>query len=378
VGRPLRLLVTSIGSLVGRSVVACLEDCRERIQIIATNSVAEAVPGFDCDVLHLVPPTADGEGYVAAHARILAAECPDFLLPTRDDELAVLPMAIERLAAGVPRPLYLGAAPAVGRITTDKRETARFALAHGLSFAATAWDRAGADALVAAHGFPLIGKPRFGFASRGVFILRDRPDLDRILALGTHVVQELVGPPGDLADRVRAHDLAVSLVQMPVEPYTGAMVVTGPDGRVVDAMIEDGLLEGGRVVRMEPVDDPQALAVSLDWARALAPLGLVGGLNVEGRRLACGRFVPFELNARLTGATSARALVGFDDVRLLLNAALPAGRRLPAGAPRRAGAVVLTSRYQRIPDAARALAVTGSWRRSRGADAEPAAPTEGR
>ena len=66
------------------------------------------------------------------------------------------------------------------------------------------------------------------------------------------------------------------------------------------------------------VQDSLLDAIAWAYAEHMAQLGYRGPLNIQSKRLADGSYVPFELNARFTGQTDARALLGFNEALLAI------------------------------------------------------------
>lgn len=356
------LMITSVGSLSGHGALGALAAVRDRIRVIGTNATAAAAAPYACDAAYLVPSTAERDAYLDAHARIVLEERVDLVLPSRDEELAVLPDMLDRLPADR-RPLYVGSTAAVGRIVLDKYETAAFARRHGLPFAATAFGPEETEALLRTHGLPLIGKPRRGFASLEVFVARTAGEARAVAALGTHILQEHLAPPPNLDARSETCRIALPLFHAPIDRTTAVMALSGPDGRVAGCFAVAVTLDAGRVVGVRREAAPSVSAVARAWAEALGPHGYAGPLNVQGVLRPDGRYVPFELNARIAGGSPGRALLGFNDVILLLNAWLPPGRRLPVAESGPPGRVVTIARPRRIAAAARArLEADREWR----------------
>ncbi|HEY9219623.1 MAG TPA: hypothetical protein VIO94_16365, partial [Phenylobacterium sp.] len=119
----LRVLVLSAGSLCAHNLLCLLAPRRDETFVIATNSVAEAAGIYMCDAAHLTPPAADAEAYEAALRRIIEAEAPDIVVPTREDDV----VALARLKACYhgPATLLVGSLQAA-EILEDKQRTADF------------------------------------------------------------------------------------------------------------------------------------------------------------------------------------------------------------------------------------------------------------
>ena len=126
---------------------------------------------------------------------------------------------------------------------------------------------------------------------------------------------------------------------------------------VLSAGHSDGALN--RDIRI--VEEPGQRAVAEAYARVFARLGHSGPLNLQGRLLPDGRYVPFELNARFTGTMPGKAALGFN----LVHAAL----RHFAGDVAAAVPLAANGRQvERLPlfmafdrELAEGLAATGEW-----------------
>jgi hypothetical protein len=110
------------------------------------------------------------------------------------------------------------------------------------------------------------------------------------------------------------------------------------------------------------VEDPEIERVHRAYALALAARGHFGPLNLQGKKIATGEFVPYEINGRFTGSVMASTLQGYNQVVYTLDYFL-AGRRPPPrhlsdGQP----ITVQTPIYYAIdPTAASTLQILGRW-----------------
>lgn len=313
-----RILITSVGSLVGWTLLAALQPLRPRLTVIGCNSVAAAPTLFDCDRAYRVPGTLDGHAYRAALRGLIDRERPDLVLPGRDEELPIL---AELAADATLRDTRMLAPPApLVSVFNDKLETARFATRAGLPFAATAFGPADIAALVEDHGFPLVVKPRHcGHASKGVRIVTSRTQLEAALAPGRMLVQECLNPD-TLAnlDAFQA-DAGIPLQSAVRDLRHAAEWLVDDAGEVISLQGVVSRTEGPLSMHMRLSDDLSLTEVATAYARALAAAGHRGVANIQGKLLADGRFVPFELNGRFTGSAAARAFMGCNQVARLVS-----------------------------------------------------------
>lgn len=359
-----KILVSSIGSRVSQAIVDALGRRRPELTVIGTNSDSTAASNFWADVTYLVPVSAKAEAFRLRMHEILLTERPDLVIAGRDGDLETLAqLKAEPDLAGI---CFLTPPPAVVAIVRDKHRTFEFAHAHGLPFAESAVDIEGADRLIAAKGLPLIAKPRGGHSAIGVSVVTTRDQALAALAAGGVMLQEFLNPPDDLAagwpDLRRGMPLYYSV---PWHTYLSPTAILDESGGMLSCNTVRITKEGGVTASAEPVDDPAIERFMAAYVAPFAELGLVGPLNVQCCEVAKGSFVPFELNARFTGTSAARACLGFNEVLLAIDYFLEGKRPSPAAAQDPAFVVrMLVDRLVRRADVQR-LASQGSWRPDR-------------
>ena len=320
----LRLMLLSAGSLLAHKLIEALGPRRARCMLIGTNSIAEASGNFRCDVAYLVPPAASGAAYVDRVEEIVREEAPDLVIPCRDDDVLALAMLRERGSAG--GAVLLSGSVAAAHIMNDKLATPRFAARHALPFAPTASNAAEALALAKAHGLPLIGKPRRGFASRGVVLLRSPAEIERAFAQSTDLLaQPYLDPPSDMDALVAPFEAGLPFVfSFPESGVYTLQVIVGPDGRTSDSYAALARQAGGVAVELRRCDDPRLLESGDAYGRAAAAEGWIGPLNVQLKRTPDGRFVAYELNGRFSGTVADQLYMGRDALHRVVRRFLPA------------------------------------------------------
>lgn len=308
-----RILITSVGSLVGWAVTAALRPLRSRLIVIGCNTLAAAPTVFDCDRVYRVPKTSDTQVYREALQAIVLREQPDLIIPGRDEELAVLSEFSTDRAWSATR--VLAPPPKLVPVFNDKLETARFAARHALPFAATAYEPEEIATLIEVHGFPLVVKPRVGgHASKGVRIVASSAQLRAALATGDMLVQECLNP-GTLSGLDGFLSEAGAPLYYAVRDLRHAAEWLLDDaGEILSLQGVISHTEGPQAMHMRLIDDAALVEVATGYARALAKAGHRGVANIQGKQLADGRFVPFELNGRFTGSAVARAYMGCNQV----------------------------------------------------------------
>jgi carbamoyl-phosphate synthase large subunit len=319
------MLITSVGSLVGHNILESLGPRRREWRVVGINSQPLAVNNFRCDVAYLVPETAQEEAYLSRMREVLRTEQPAVVLAGRDLDLP--PLARLKAEPEFAQIFFLLPAAAAVPVVNDKYATWLFARRYGLPFAATAFNRAELDTLIARKGFPLICKRRYGNASRGVFILRSASEADAALAEGNFVFQEFLSPPPNLQALLPDFRFGMPLFYGIVEDdHYSAQGLVGNDGELLGFLAILNTMEGGKDISHELLDEPALERMTADYARALGRLGYIGPLNLNCKKISPNRFMAYELNGRFTGATAARALFGYPEVEYALDYFLD-GRR---------------------------------------------------
>src|SRR5262249_33737071 len=147
----------------------------------------------------------------------------------------------------------------------------------------------GEGQLIEEVGFPLVVKPRRGARSVGVRIVHSRAELERALEGQANVIiQECVGTPD--------------------EEYTAGTLTF--DGRCNASIVMRRELRDGNTYRAFADQYPELNRAVRVLAERLGP---EGPANFQFR-LDRDRAKVFEINARFSGTTPLRALVGFNEV----------------------------------------------------------------
>lgn len=361
------MLIMSGGSLVGQNVLDALADRRAGVKLAATNSVATDISLFDFDAVHLVPPTlADPSAFEARFLDILAEEDPHLVVPCRDDDVVFLAGLRERRPELAGRLLCGGSDAA--RATCDKVASWRFARDHGLPFApslATPATDEEAEDFAREHGFPLLAKPRRGYASRGVFLVVDEAQLRRAARLEEYVMQRYLGDADVLWQYLRqVRESGVPLFHSFEGIKTSIQVFIAPEGAAAGYFCSRNVNRHGTSLRLERYDGSDAAELGEACLKAFARAQWRGPMNIQCQQTPDGRLVIYEFNGRFSGATAARCHMGYDEVALAVRTF--AKRELGA-ARAAADAVVRRAVDRTLPLAARdALMRDGRWQRGAG------------
>jgi len=281
------VLVTGAGGGVGQGIIKALQGSRH--PVVAADADPLAVGLHAAAVARLVP-RADAPDFVDAVLAVCREEDCRIVFPGLDTELAVLARARPRFEA---LGLHLVVShPDVVRIADDKLATAEFLTAHGWPAPRTAvFD----DDVDVADWLPCVLKPRRG-GSRSI---------------GTYVVPDATS--WALA-RARV-DVSNAVIQEYVagDEYTCGTVTLDSDTAgpiVMRRTLRAGDTYRAFVVRDRRIEDHVRAVVA-----ALAPYG---ACNVQ-LRLRDDEPIVFEINARCSGTTAARARAGFNEPLMIVD-----------------------------------------------------------
>jgi len=309
---PLSIAVTSVGSGIGQSIVQSCRLSRLPLKLIGLDMNATAYGAFECDRQRRIPPIAD-PGYVPDLVGICREERVDLLIPGLDSELPLLAESrglFEEIGTRV-----LVADSAFIGLCRDK---VRWSRELGpLSAAVLPCFEYGEIVPLLDSGivdFPLIAKPRDGSASAGVVILNDRRQLaglDPELLLQPFVFPEETDPHfPDLRTAVAGNRLRQ-------EAEISVQWIVSKDQRLLGRMASYNRLKNGVPVEIVPIEDDRVWAALDEIFPYLCGKGMRGPVNFQGRMTEDGpRF--FEMNARFTGITGLRAMLGFNEVDSLV------------------------------------------------------------
>lgn len=298
--RRYRLLLMSVGSLVGTALLECIEALgRDRFELIGMNSEPGAVNNFRMDTCYLSPPARQRQALLELLDRLVGRHAPDLIVPLRDDDVVALAhWARERSCAAA-----MVGSVRMAEIIRDKWESQRWATSHGLPFARSAIDSEGVAQLQREVGFPLVAKPREGFGSNGVRLLLHAGHVAASLAAGDNVVQEAIDPSPALTSEIL--DAGMPLWFAPVQPGSALTLTLIDDiGHRFLAAWQSRHVRGAAIDTVL-LQDPALERLALDYAQAAWQDGWRGLLNIQARRNDAGDYVPIELAGRFMGGTNA-------------------------------------------------------------------------
>ena len=289
----LRVLVTGAGALLGQGILRSFRGMKRNVELVAVDPSPLAAGLYWADRGHLVP-MANAPNYLDRMRALLEHERPDVVFIGTDVELAIF--AAHRAALEREFETHIIVSdPRVIAIADDKYKTFEFLRDNGFAYPRTALaeDAAG---LVDEVGFPLIVKPRVGARSVGVVRVEDHTALRRCLEQPEGLmVQELAGDD--------AHE------------YTAGVLCF--DGEVRASIVMRRDLRDGNTYRAYVDNTPSLNDAVRAMGRALKPYGPA---NFQFRTDPDGVPRVFEINGRFSGTTPLRALAGFNEVEMCIDA----------------------------------------------------------
>ena len=312
----LRLLVLSVGTQVGQNVLSTLAGRRDGLALIATSTVSHEPAVFDYDVVYLAPPTAaEPEAFERCLLDVMDREHVDLVIPCRDDDVVFLASLRDRRPDLAP--LLLCGSAAAARIIGDKWLSGEFCVQHGLPFVPSIIDGSPQDrtAFARQHGFPLLAKPRRGYASQDVYLISNDAQLEHALARDGWIVQKFLGDRRTIADYIASFETkGVPLYHTFQGLKHSIQALIAPDGPVVHVICTRNMSRQRRSKWVEPDRDPLSLELGIACAKAFSASGWRGPLNIQCQRDTDGLLLIHEFNGRFTGATVDRWLLGYDEV----------------------------------------------------------------
>ena len=297
-----------IGSGTGSSVINSCRLSGLPIRTIGFGTNPFAFGIYDCDAFDYTPNI-----YLPEYVDMLIEKCfkhnVDLLIPGSDDEALIFSKSLEKFkAAGIK--VIVSEEPLL-RICRDKERMS------------TELNKV-EDVFVKSYGrdeflnlmetsqiqFPFIAKPRAGYGSRGIEIINPREDAAKIT--DGHIVQELAIPHSNDPNR----ETYMNLLNKNINPQLSEVsiqLVTDKNGELIGRVSTYNKLHDGVPIEILPFETPEVWKAVDKLYPKFKELGLRGPLNLQGRLTDAGLKI-FELNARFTGITGLRALMGFNEV----------------------------------------------------------------
>ncbi len=302
--KPLSVLISSAGRRVElvRIFRQAVADLTPGGRVLATDSSWYSAALHDADEGFVVPRFTDPE-FVPGLVDLCERHAVDLIVPTTDREWSVWSESCDRFSA-------LGttvavSSPEVLAIASDKQRTHDWLTANGFPTVRQTRPSMASDA--EAWPFPLIAKPRFGSASEGVSLIRDKTELERLIARDEARAPLADGRPGEMVVQTVANG----------DEYT-IDVLVDRSGQCLCAVPRRRLeVRAGEVSKAVTVRSEQLIDLAFGVAKALP--GAYGALNLQvfaDERT--GELAVIEINPRFGGGFPLAHRAGANFARWLL------------------------------------------------------------
>lgn len=320
----IKVLVTGVGGAgVGNQVLKALRLAESKYSLVVADANPDSLRVAQVQPTYLLPHASEA-GYLDELVHICQQERIQVLIPGSEQELKILVRFRKQLSAlGV---LLLINDSRVVDLCLDKMDTNCFLARQGFAAPRSLLARNRID-IRPPSDFPVVVKPACDSGgSKNVFIAQQEDELAffacYLLRMTDAVlIQEYVGTPeaeftvgvlstleGEILGSIALHRLLSDglSIRLTVPNRTGREDLGSR--LVISSGFSHGTIE----------DAPHVRKMCEEVAAAL---GSQGPLNVQCRVVG-GEVLPFEINARFSGSTSIRALVGFNEPDLLIRSAL--------------------------------------------------------
>ncbi|WP_299125974.1 NAD-dependent epimerase/dehydratase family protein [uncultured Winogradskyella sp.] len=305
----IRVGITCVGSGIGQSII---DSCRLSDLPLVTfglDNSAFAYGLYECD--HIIEiPNATSANYVENIISICLQHNIQILIPGLDDELQLFSKNIEKFNQSGIKIIISG--EKVLNLVRDKAMMTKDLSSVADIFVQSFYTKE--DFLEALNSnkanYPVIAKPSGGSASTDVHIIFDASDFHLISK--NHIIQEIAKPHKDDVN-IKLFEEQISKRINPQISEISIQLVANRVGDIIGKMASFNRLKNGVPIEIIPYENADVWNEIDKIIPAIKSLGLRGPLNIQGRMTDKGLKI-FEMNARFTGITGLRALMGFNEV----------------------------------------------------------------
>ena len=229
-------------------------------------------------------PLANKKEYPGKLHNLIRKNKYDFVIPTNDNEL----LAIIKSKKLINHQSLLLLSKNIIKIFSDKYKTSIWMKKNNIPFAKT-YNLENNKSF----SFPIFVKPRIGHGSKNIFIIKNNKELQGLkkLNLKNMIVQEYLNYKDE---------------------YTCVVLKLGKD---IKTIIMKRLLIEGTTHQIKIINNKIITKLLIDFAKKI---DLFGSINVQLKITSKGPVI-FEVNPRFSGTVYMRHLLGFDDLKWILN-----------------------------------------------------------
>ena len=291
----MKILVTGGGSLLGQGIIKALKKIKKKYYLIVVDVNPLSAGLYWGDEKYLIP-YANSENYIESIKILLNKTKPDFVFIGTDVELLHFSENKKGLESEFNTKIIVSSTDVI-KIANDKFKTAGFFKKNGFQYPITVDpnNMGELEDLISKKGFPLIVKPRVGARSFQVSKVNDKKSLEsQLKKTNFPIVQEHIGSDSN--------------------EYTASSLCF--DGICKASIVLKRDLKDGNTYRTFYVDNKNFNLKIKSWTEALKTFGPV---NFQFRIDSNGVPKVFEINARFSGTTPLRALMGYNEIEMCIN-----------------------------------------------------------
>lgn len=314
-----KILVTSVGSGVGQSIIKSIKLANIAITLIGADADPINASVYFCDKGYLIPPINNAT-YFPQLLEIIRLEKPDVIIPAHDAEILILARRYQDILQHGCIPLVCGLK--IAEIIRDKFACYKFFHDSGFPFVKTVMISDIAD-LVEDVGFPVIVKPNAGSGSNGIEVITDYKQVDFLLKnldrlAEAYIAQEYLVPVswGKKRAEIKRADL-MHAGNISQRDEVSIQTVLSKNGDVLGCFISKNELKAGIPIKIFPFHDHELEEIAIRIGKHLFTHDLFGPCNLQCKITEKGPIF-FEVNCRFTGITGMRAAMGFNECEAVI------------------------------------------------------------
>lgn len=291
-----KILILGVGGNVSQGIIKALKNSNVEAELIGACISKDAVGLYMCDKAYIAP-YANEKNFLPWLIDLCNKENIDIVLTGVEENIYAIMEQIE-LFNSKTNAIFIASDFEKLTIGQDKYLTCKWLEENNCNYPkyCRLEDSTAVETLIKEVGFPLVAKPCIGKSSRGVYLVKNRVELEEIMQKETepYVLQECVGD---------------SETEYTVGCYCDK------NGKFVDAIIMRRRVKDGSTFWAEVVENEVIYEEVKKICNAFRPQG---PLNVQLRLNEAGQPVCFELNVRFSGTTPIRTHYGYKDVEAMI------------------------------------------------------------
>jgi carbamoyl-phosphate synthase large subunit len=289
------ILVTGAGAVLGQGILRSLQDIGSNFFIHTADPDHRSSGHWLGNKAHIIKFANDPE-YLISVEKILDQEKIDIILIGTDTELPIFALNKAHLEQKYNLKIVVSSINVI-EIANDKYLTANFLKSNSFHFPTSymSYDSVGISKLKLESNYPYIAKPIDGARSKGVELIKDEYDLNRVCSfLNNLVIQEYISDDEG-------------------EFTSGCLVF---DNKCVAVVTLKRDLRDGNTYRAYYKEEFDVYNSYI--AEVAEKLQVEGPCNFQFR-IKNGEPVIFEINSRFSGTTPLRSIFGFNEVEACVN-----------------------------------------------------------